>query len=202
MLMPLEKHYEIITRHKKAVQEVIDKASELHQIEIQRIDSQYSAMDVLAFGISGAVLALNSTNVLSSWPALIGIMLLIGNAFWNFIAQLDQFEINKNTAKKRMDYVSEEGRKLLDAFHRLVDNQNDENELKLMNAGMEFIENFNKGAMTEAPRTKLTKWLGKRGYFYLYVLGMIFIAVGVLQVRVMIGDDKPSHVEMRYMRMR
>lgn len=180
MRLTIEQHFQAVLRHKTEAQMAIDKAMNLHKTEILRVDELYAKMDVLAFGIVGAILALNDSVNLSNPLVLIGILILISNAFWDILARLDQFEINREHAKKRMDYVHSELCKFLDVYQVLVGDQTEANEKNLDVAGMEFIGKFNEGSNSYAPRTKLTKWLGKRGYFILYVYGIIFIALGLV----------------------
>lgn len=180
MRLTVEEHFRAVTRHKQEAQSVLDKAMDLHKIEIIRVDDLFSKMDLLAFGIVGAILALNDSANLSSPFVLIGILFLIGNAFWDFLARLDQYELNRDSAKNRADYVHAELKEFLDVYRTFAADQTDANESKLDKAGLNFIEKMNENSFTTAPRTKLTKWIGRRGYFIIYVIAMVLIGIGLL----------------------
>lgn len=193
MKLPIEEHFQVVTRYKDTAQAAINSAMDLHKIEIARIDSLFGTMDVLAFGIAGAVLALNNSINFGSPFIPIGMILLIGNAFWDFIARLDQFEINKTIAKNRMNFVHDESKKFLNVYRELVVDQSEENEEKLNQAGILFMEKFNENSNIEAPQTKLSKWIGRRGYLILYVTGMAFIAIGIIFPNLKISNESPHH---------
>lgn len=197
MRLSINEHFAAVLRHKTEAQTVIDKAMNLHKTEILRIDELYSRMDVLAFGIVGAILALNDAANLSNPYVLIGILILICNAFWDFIARLDQYELNKTSAADRANYIHSELKKFLASYAIHAANETQENEQALDEAGSNFIEKMNLNSMTVAPQTKLTKWLGKTGYFILFTLALILIGIGLISPGFGENNDHHSKKQMR-----
>ena len=179
MRMTLKEHFDAVDKIRRNAQDVINSAMSMHEAERVRIDDQIASMNILAFGVVGAVLALNAELSINNIFVLAGLLLLVGNAFWNFIAQHDQMRINRDTAKNKAEHVAAALKEFLDVYRSLCKNPTDDNEQKLDEAGEKYFDKFNEKAMTYAPQTKLTKCIGK-GYFVFFAFGLILIGIGFI----------------------
>ncbi|MFH0770098.1 MAG: hypothetical protein V1926_01840 [Candidatus Peregrinibacteria bacterium] len=174
----IDEHYAIITRVKEETDRNLQKYRELHEGERRIIDEEHSKMNILAFGIVGAVIALNPELSIDNLITVIGMAVLILNALWNFFIQDEQHHINRDFAWKKAEKLHAELSKLLDKYHELVDHQTEEKEKELMTAKNQFTENSNVGSFAMAQQTPWS--LGRKLYFVVFAIGLFLIGAGFL----------------------
>lgn len=177
----LEEHFEIITRAKSEIGEVLTWLREMHEAERHAIDALFARMNILAFGTVGAVIALNAQVSVDNALSVFGMTLLIGNALWSFFVHSEQGHINRDTFYNRAEMLNSELVKLIDAFHDFVDEQTPEKEQALMVAKANFSQQTNDGAFFRAPQNAWSMYsVSKHGYFVIFALGLLCILLGFI----------------------
>ncbi len=178
--MTLQEYFEVVSRIQKETQKAIDAAHAMRETERIRIDDHIGKLSILSFGIVSAVLALNGGLGLQNLLVMLGMLVLVANALWNFIVQDDQMRTTRDFAEKRLTYVTASLDELLQEYRKLVEEPIAQREQEFEKAVQIFFEKFNERGTIRSPQTPLARWIGRRAYFGIFTAGLLLIGLGFL----------------------